>query len=36
MGQNQEEQTKLMLSLTTYLSLIYFEDKHIIFGTLEE
>lgn len=36
MGQNQEEQTKLMLSLTTYLSFIYFEDKHIIFGTLEE
>lgn len=36
MVQNQEEQTKLTQSLTIYLSLIYSEDKHIIFGTLGE
>lgn len=36
MVQNHEEQTKLTLNLTTYLSFIYFEDNHIIFGNLEE
>lgn len=33
---NQKEQTKMTQSFTIYLSFMYFEDKHTIFGTLEE